>query len=700
MLPPTVAQLLQLPGEEDEGRLVGDYAMGTTINAGSLQYSQNSETEATSRKRPSARGTTFYPRKRANTACQVCRARKTKCDNSRPSCSYCVSVGANCIQSPQDLSSFDPASLKILDRLDDLERQLDKAVQAFGGSDKAPRATPSAAALTSSTWIRRDLDHTWSAATGPASMSVQEPCLARLDARSPNPPTVDATSSSAENAFRIGGVLPQRVELILEWPTWRRRGGDQIEHPPHVPRRSSMLSNRGQGSLIGLFELNQGQAYRLLDNFFAHVHGKNPVLDEPTTRRLFKETLLIGIDWSPASCLTLIICALGSLATPFGSSGSTKLGTQAYADSQCFFEASQKRIGSLLTRDDLVGAQCLFLSGVYMMQVFQPTHAWRFFLQALAACQDLPSVIGARQTASVAGTPQSPSATSDAGNQDSLEQALYWSAWKSERELRYELSFPDFEIQVSGNNSSTLYPPFFPTPPIPPAPTVSSLDGSNEPEARTNQARAAWLFYLAEISLIRLTSRICSEMLALTKLVSHDSEFLGALEDVIPEYAAQIQQWCDSLPNELSLSSSAMNDDANQYVLRGKMLNLFEIMYWPFVVASITFSETDRAKMSTTVQRLATRGLETHITQIRINESGFEHRHHGCFFMIRSCTRSALVLLAAAKAGCTMPASWDDFIHRVTRMLSFWKDEDKKLVGWKCTIEHELATLAEEDGLS
>ncbi|KAF5635253.1 c6 zinc finger, partial [Fusarium tjaetaba] len=73
-------------------------------------------------KRPAPRGTAFYPRKRANTACQVCRARKTKCDNQKPACSYCVSVGATCIQSPVDLSAFDPASLKILERLDELEK--------------------------------------------------------------------------------------------------------------------------------------------------------------------------------------------------------------------------------------------------------------------------------------------------------------------------------------------------------------------------------------------------------------------------------------------------------------------------------------------------------------------------------------------------------------------------------------------------
>src|SRR5687767_8377616 len=75
-------------------------------------------------KRPAARGTAFYPRKRSNHACQACRARKIKCDNNVPSCSSCLSAGAICIQSTVDLSSFDPASLRILGRLDELERTL------------------------------------------------------------------------------------------------------------------------------------------------------------------------------------------------------------------------------------------------------------------------------------------------------------------------------------------------------------------------------------------------------------------------------------------------------------------------------------------------------------------------------------------------------------------------------------------------
>jgi hypothetical protein len=90
-----------------------------TITEATTQKSPN---QHAGQKRPAPRGTAAYPRKRAITACQVCRARRTKCDNLKPTCSFCLKSGAQCIQSSTDLSSFDPASLRILDRLDELER--------------------------------------------------------------------------------------------------------------------------------------------------------------------------------------------------------------------------------------------------------------------------------------------------------------------------------------------------------------------------------------------------------------------------------------------------------------------------------------------------------------------------------------------------------------------------------------------------
>lgn len=75
------------------------------------------------------RSAIVYPRKRALTACDACRLKKVKCDNIRPICGSCVKNGLSFCQyrnddTRKDYSSYDPASLAILTKLDSLARDV------------------------------------------------------------------------------------------------------------------------------------------------------------------------------------------------------------------------------------------------------------------------------------------------------------------------------------------------------------------------------------------------------------------------------------------------------------------------------------------------------------------------------------------------------------------------------------------------
>src|SRR5690242_13646346 len=217
----------------------------------------------TGQKRPAPRGSASYPRKRAVTACQVCRARRTKCDNAKPACSFCVKVGANCIQAPVDLSSFDPASLQILSRLEDLEQ----LVRDIGSGTAASRAAP-------------------------------EPTL--TDAR-PDP----------------SQLLPCSINTILEWEPLRRlRPTPELGGPAFPCTNRSAILMTTSPPISGLDEFEPHRIKLLLDNFFNYVHVKNPILNEQQTRKTVNRVCLHGIDWSPDACLALLICALGTIATP------------------------------------------------------------------------------------------------------------------------------------------------------------------------------------------------------------------------------------------------------------------------------------------------------------------------------------------------------------------------------------------------
>lgn len=262
-------------------------------------------------KRPAPRGTASYPRKRAVTACQVCRARRTKCDNAKPACSFCVKVGATCVQAPVDLSSFDPASLQILQRLDDLEQ----LVRSNGSilEDNEPIAPP-----------------------------------VRLDRSQ---------------------LFPCSADAILNWTSLKALGAQHQVNGPAFPctnRTVAQTTTSPPLSVLDEFEPDRIRA--LLDNFFSYVHVKNPVLDEQKTRRTVNRVCLHGIDWSPDACLSLLVCALGTIATPLDG-GYVQRGSEVYLSAESFFLAAKKRLGLVLGTSSLIEAQCMFLA-VSVLEVY------------------------------------------------------------------------------------------------------------------------------------------------------------------------------------------------------------------------------------------------------------------------------------------------------------------------------------------
>ncbi|KAF4458225.1 hypothetical protein FALBO_15042 [Fusarium albosuccineum] len=596
-------------------------------------------------KRPAARGTAFYPRKRANTACQVCRARKTKCDNRKPTCSYCLSVGATCIQSPVDLSAFDPASLKILERLDELEKLI-----------KEPPATQAVEATPRS----RRVEHCQNGDTSPVSVTGPRSTPRSIDSLLP--------AAGDINDIPLRSILPEKMESLFLWSVLTQQSTHSVQCEPLQPSQSY---SPGCSPLSGLVDMDTQGVKQLLDNFFIHVHCKNPILEECGTRQLVTNTILEGIDWSANSCLSLIICALGKIATPLGPSLGSKPDTTPYVEAQALFQAAQKRIGTLLTRSDIIGAQCFFLSGVFMMCTFQPFAAWRFFSQALAACQALPFLQRAHRLV-MSGTGSQDQ--DKPGVDETQQEAVYWSAWKSERELRSELVLPDFNMPHS---TSVLYPPFFPTPPHP-------LDSAKTTDS--NRQQTSWLFYLAEISLRRLSSRVCNEILELHRVSASNLEFLEKLAVLVPDYEAQAHQWADSLPPELSLAGPPMDDNVCIFVLRGHLVNFFETIYWPFVMAHV--ANLERGALAALPGGVyVDKALEYHVLRVQVNEAGFLHRHHGTWLMIRGCIRSAILLLGARLLGSGMPAGWQDAVQTIIQLLRSWEDEMPELPAQRAFLQ-------------
>lgn len=606
--------------------------------------------ERTTGSRPAPRGTAFYSRRRAVKACQVCRARRTKCDNRKPSCSFCLKVGATCIQSPVDLSTFDPASLKILERLDELDKTM--KTMALGMSSTQSRALPNPSEPASTRSILVEL------------IPPSPECIMKWD----------ILSDLNQRTNETGVSEPEPATTPSQYP---------LQFP--LSPKTDLAT-----------ELNLQRVNHLLDNFFNYAHVKNPVLDEPAARRMVQSVILNGIDWSAESCLTLLICALGCIARPFGPTLETMPGTSAYASAETLFHAAQRRIGIAFCSEDIISTQCLFLSGMYMMCILQPTKAWRFFVQALASCQQLPFLNSLSPPPSSTICDGSPASHS----LETLQQATYWSSWKSEREMRSYLRPTDFTLT---EEELAFYPSFLPTPP--------NLQPAQELEANrdscVSRQTVSWYFYLAEISLRRLASNLHAEMAQLCEQSLSNRNALEALAAAVPQYEEQAQEWISSLPLCLSFDAPAEEDDICRFVLRGHVINLYELIYWPFISIylrkSMLAAEDIQIAMPLAgwgIKRLAQKALDYHALRLTVNTPGYKHRHHGTLFMIQSCSRSALVLIAAALHNITntaqnsargantltLPHGWRTGIDETIEMLEFWERELPQLA----SARHEL----------
>ncbi|KAF7718734.1 Fungal Zn(2)-Cys(6) binuclear cluster domain-containing protein [Penicillium ucsense] len=545
---------------------------------------------------PSERST--YPRKRAVQACQTCRQKRIKCDNEQPACGSCVSLRIECHYREHDRSTFDPASIAILQRLEVLENLI--------------------------------------RTTNPVLLETRSPAFE--GASSETPYNSDLLGSPALE--RMGSAVPYQINIenILKWPVFQSHSRGRTW--------TSETTTCAEPQLLSISpDFDQKESMELLQRFFRYVHIYNPILEVEKVQDYARNLAFNGLAWDAKSCLLLLIYALAIISGPISevvlaSSSAEFRRSESFLRAEAYFLAAQKRMGLLLCRSGMVEAQCLFFGGVYLMMTLRPLEAWRVFVQALACSEGPFNLWGTHST--------------QVEEKSSLQESIYWTCFKSELELRLELN-------VAKNNSLDLtYPVLFPSP----------------PRTLAAQGHIEWYFYLSDIALRRLGNRILNYIYRLKPLESPVSK------EAIRGFEAQATGLLESLPSSLNLDTASNDvtdrDDRNSalsFILNGHLLDCYEMMYWPFVVDALHGNLVPDKDW----EEFALKGFRVCVRRIEKNEGGFYYRHHGTWLMLRSCTRSALVLTAAARHGLTtlLPAKWRAAVEKVTQMLQYWKDETK-----------------------
>ncbi|KAI1034769.1 hypothetical protein LB504_004602 [Fusarium proliferatum] len=432
----------------------------------------------------------MYHRKRAVTACQSCRLRKTKCDNVRPVCGFCSRSGAQCVYPgsgpDSDYSSYDPASLTILDRLNHVVSLLESRPLAVlvndTGSYDSPHGASSISAGNAS--ITQPLRVAPIHASRDLTTLVPEDDVLQVLDR----PDLPSASNNCESIMRwpiFQGLVPEAQSFVLEL-------NEDVE----------AVSSNARGVSAGR-GVQEEDFIPLSKRFLAYVHVKNPILDVKDYKKKVREAAENGPQWDGASCLVLISCAIACLSVPFhteadvdGSPASTRSSTNTVIDpdtAASYYLAAKKRLG--LLQPSLLYIQCLFLCGIYEMYCLHPLQAWFHFNRA---CVDLRNILWTR----------SQKKSNQATTQETrrLEQRLYWSCVKTEYELRYEIPLPPSGI------TQCDYPDMFPSPPTELTSPSAYDRGDTLEDDIVPEEEKSWFYYLAEISYRRMMNRAMAVM--------------------------------------------------------------------------------------------------------------------------------------------------------------------------------------------
>ncbi|KAM5350936.1 hypothetical protein ACJ41O_003659 [Fusarium nematophilum] len=595
----------------------------------------------------------FSNKTRGATACEKCRLRKTKCDNRRPSCGYCLKRHIHCVY-PDDNETGSVTGADILQAINKLTRLVESQHQHQYDHPQA-HSTPAQVVSPSLSW--------------PHSTSQHQ----------------EALHYEPDNPPRHAATRAQGVESILEWRIFAS------ERPiPCLFAQRNPLDERN----YPLPDTSYSQLARLESKYIDHVHFKNPILDLGELHQMMLHVAENGLDWSTRTCLVTIVCAIAAItdaypnpATPLPGQ-KPEDGTEMELSLQ-FWNLSMKRLGYAASQNTVQAVQCLCLAGIWYMHLMEPLEAWKHFNLAGAAWHSLTLVeFPFGELINHSGGPS---------NEFTVMQALYFTIWKSECELRLELPLPSPPVL-----DNTYFPLEFPQPP--------SLDPQPASPDVAERERS-WYYYLSEITARHLINRVLQMNSEIPELPMerHVCRMIKQAEMI----QAQIFDWHSSLPPMFKFGipegyDAEFHPDAMVFVLRHRYITLRELVSRPFVRLCVDHLVNEmNPSLQAQVAELASQNLQ--FCMLKLCQT-VAYRQQGTWYMLRTITCSSLILAAvcmahrrvqggqaphsAAMQSLTLPEGWRHRISRAVDSAQPFFDESRgggsKL---KSTIQTVLESL-------
>ncbi|KAK9802103.1 putative Zn(2)-C6 fungal-type domain-containing protein [Seiridium cardinale] len=517
------------------------------------------------------------------------------------------------------------------------------------------------------------------------------------DEQGDNPPAADVIHASTE----------MTVESLLAWPVFQpvlSQPYPPLLTLLGQVRQST--GTDGTSSFDHYFEVDSQAVGQLVANFLSSNHIKNPIFDVVTLWddvRLFLEN---GLRWDGRSCLILLVCAVSLVSAPIetelcaGPSKHKERRDQANA----YFIEAQRRIGLVYLESSLLVLQCSFLTSVFLMSTLQIFAAWKSFSQTGTQCLGWLAARGRVHASATSLAP--PVGDQFEIHNRYVEESIYWSCLKSELlsapspsttlsdELRTELGLPGSSL------NEMRYPNVYPSPPIS---VPLAWDTSETTERSRTELELAWFFYLAEIALRRimndaLSIRYSPSSWYFTKTWwknQEENQFVSYVE----EFTQKLQSWYNTLPPSMFFSQDPTTGagDILRGILRGHLVDIREVVYFPSLRALMSQPFHDLGSHTLQIARQA---LENDLHRIMECQEGFYVRHQGTWLMIRTCTRSCLHLLAVGLRGLRepqiaslLPDGWKPAVGSILRLIDYWQDESPDLATLLRTLNGICARL-------
>ncbi|KAK7204743.1 hypothetical protein BZA70DRAFT_279904 [Myxozyma melibiosi] len=438
-----------------------------------------------------------YPRRRAIIACEVCRARKSKCDGAQPKCRLCSELNADCVYRERGLK-LDARDKLIIEKLERIESLLESSAAE---KDLRQQSTSSQQSFPEISNFQQNLPQNY-------NLTVAKP---------PSPSTTFQAGSpavSSSSRDRTSGSIGDYVFSIPEHHStpWlhlfqnRQVARLLTQSPPmsYSPLRLESTRSPLQLDLNVLLDLSHIQP--LVSSYFKVVNPFYAIVSPFGWQSYYRIALSNGFRQGPESVIVLLVLALGQASL---SDSLTTLPKDAPIPGINFFATAWPLITNCLLGNTIVDAQALMLTSAYLFYLVRPLDAWNMIS---AICTKVRAVL-------------SISPPDDLLHDDrELFERLFWNALVLESDLLAELDLPHSGIELHEDE-------------------VGLPSGFRAVDNIAPGTDDLW-YFLAEISLRRLLNRVHHMLYSNIK----PKVPISSYHPIVQELDFQLTQWYENLP--------------------------------------------------------------------------------------------------------------------------------------------------------